>query len=100
VHPRPAARAQRTVAAILVRSIPVDPLPAGFLAESPARRGGIGSATAELFAREGARVVGVDLAEHPVGELALRVDLTDEHAVAALYERVRHELGRVDVLFR
>ena len=61
--------------------------------------GGIGSATAEVFAREGARVVGVDLAEHSVGELALRADLTDEDAVAALYARTRDELGRIDVLF-
>ena len=61
--------------------------------------GGIGSATAEVFAREGARVVGVDLAEHSVGELALRADMTDEDAVAALYARTRDELGRIDVLF-
>jgi NAD(P)-dependent dehydrogenase (short-subunit alcohol dehydrogenase family) len=61
--------------------------------------GGIGSATADLFAREGARVVGVDLVEHSVGELALRADVADEGAVAALYQRVRDELGRIDVLF-
>ena len=51
--------------------------------------GGIGAATAELFEREGARVVGVDLREHSVGELALQADLTDEAAVAALYARRR-----------
>jgi NAD(P)-dependent dehydrogenase (short-subunit alcohol dehydrogenase family) len=61
--------------------------------------GGIGSATAEVFAREGARVVGVDLREHGVGELALQADLTDEGSVEALYARAREELGRVDVLF-
>jgi NAD(P)-dependent dehydrogenase (short-subunit alcohol dehydrogenase family) len=61
--------------------------------------GGIGSATAEVFSREGARVVGVDLAEHSVGELALRADLTDEDSVAELYTRARRELGRIDVLF-
>jgi NAD(P)-dependent dehydrogenase (short-subunit alcohol dehydrogenase family) len=61
--------------------------------------GGIGSATAELFAREGGRVAGVDLAEHSVGELALRADLADEPSVAALYARVRDELGGIDVLF-
>jgi NAD(P)-dependent dehydrogenase (short-subunit alcohol dehydrogenase family) len=61
--------------------------------------GGIGSATAEVFAREGARVVGVDLAEHEAGELALRADLTDEDSVAGLYTRVRSELGHIDVLF-
>jgi NAD(P)-dependent dehydrogenase (short-subunit alcohol dehydrogenase family) len=61
--------------------------------------GGIGLATAERFAAEGARVVGVDLREHSVGELSLQADLTDESAVQALYARVREELGRVDVLF-
>jgi NAD(P)-dependent dehydrogenase (short-subunit alcohol dehydrogenase family) len=61
--------------------------------------GGIGGATAEVFAREGAEVVGVDLREHAVGELSLTADVTDETAVADLYARVRRELGRVDVLF-
>ena len=61
--------------------------------------GGIGSATAEAFTREGARVAGVDLAEHAVGEMALRADLTEEKSVAELYARVRDELGRIDVLF-
>jgi NAD(P)-dependent dehydrogenase (short-subunit alcohol dehydrogenase family) len=61
--------------------------------------GGIGGATAEVFAREGARVVGVDLLEHSVGDLSLQADLTSEPDVAVMYERVRNELGRVDVLF-
>jgi NAD(P)-dependent dehydrogenase (short-subunit alcohol dehydrogenase family) len=61
--------------------------------------GGIGSATASVFAREGARVVGVDLLEHSVGELSLTADVTDETAVSELYARVRAELGRIDVLF-
>lgn len=61
--------------------------------------GGIGGATAEVFAREGARVVGVDVVSHSVGELSLRADLTDESAVRDLYAGVRGELGRVDVLF-
>ncbi len=61
--------------------------------------GGIGSASTEVFAREGARVVGVDLLEHGVGELSLTADVTDETAVAELYARVRRELGRIDVLF-
>jgi NAD(P)-dependent dehydrogenase (short-subunit alcohol dehydrogenase family) len=61
--------------------------------------GGIGSATAEAFAREGARVVGVDLLEHSVGDLALQADVADEESVAAMYRRVRDELGRIDVLF-
>lgn len=61
--------------------------------------GGIGSATASVFEHEGARVVGVDLREHEVGELSLSADLTDEQSVAALYERTKQELGRIDVLF-
>jgi NAD(P)-dependent dehydrogenase (short-subunit alcohol dehydrogenase family) len=61
--------------------------------------GGIGSATAELFAGQGARVVGVDLREHTVGDLHLQADLTNEDAVQALYARAREEMGRIDVLF-
>jgi NAD(P)-dependent dehydrogenase (short-subunit alcohol dehydrogenase family) len=61
--------------------------------------GGIGGATADVFAREGARVVGVDVLSHEVGDLALTADLTEEAAVAELYTRVRSELGRIDVLF-
>jgi NAD(P)-dependent dehydrogenase (short-subunit alcohol dehydrogenase family) len=61
--------------------------------------GGIGTATAEVFAREGAKVVGVDLLEHSIGELALRADVTDEQAVTGAYARVCDELGRIDVLF-
>ncbi len=61
--------------------------------------GGIGTASAELFAREGARVVGVDLRGHSVGALSLQADLTDEAAVESVYARVREELGRIDVLF-
>jgi NAD(P)-dependent dehydrogenase (short-subunit alcohol dehydrogenase family) len=61
--------------------------------------GGIGAATAEAFAREGARVVGVDLHDGSPGELALAVDVTDDDAVREMYARVRDELGGVDVLF-
>jgi NAD(P)-dependent dehydrogenase (short-subunit alcohol dehydrogenase family) len=61
--------------------------------------GGIGGATATVFEREGAVVVGVDVQAHAVGELALIADLTDESAVGDLYAQVRRELGRVDVLF-
>ena len=61
--------------------------------------GGIGAATASVFEREGARVVGVDLFEHDVGELALQADVTDEESVAGLYLRIRDELGQIDVLF-
>jgi NAD(P)-dependent dehydrogenase (short-subunit alcohol dehydrogenase family) len=61
--------------------------------------GGIGGATATLFAREGARVVGVDLAEHSIGELPLQADMADEDAVRTIYTRAREEFGRLDVLF-
>ncbi len=61
--------------------------------------GGIGAASASLFAREGAHVVGVDVREHSAGELSLTADVTDESAVAAVYARARGELGRIDVLF-
>jgi NAD(P)-dependent dehydrogenase (short-subunit alcohol dehydrogenase family) len=61
--------------------------------------GGIGGATAAVFEREGAQVVGVDLLEHSVGVLMLTADLTDESAVSELYARVQQELGRIDVLF-
>jgi NAD(P)-dependent dehydrogenase (short-subunit alcohol dehydrogenase family) len=61
--------------------------------------GGIGAATAEVFSREGAKVVGVDLLEHSVGELALTADVTDEDAVAGMYARAKEEFGAVHVLF-
>jgi NAD(P)-dependent dehydrogenase (short-subunit alcohol dehydrogenase family) len=61
--------------------------------------GGIGAASAEAFAREGARVVGVDLVPDAPGELSLQADVTDDAAVRAMYARVRDQLGRIDVLF-
>ncbi|MEA2256714.1 MAG: hypothetical protein QOG35_2759 [Solirubrobacteraceae bacterium] len=62
-------------------------------------RGGIGGASAEAFAREGATVVGVDLEDGSPGDLALACDVTDEDAVRDLYARVREEYGHIDVLF-
>jgi NAD(P)-dependent dehydrogenase (short-subunit alcohol dehydrogenase family) len=61
--------------------------------------GGIGRATAERFESEGGRVVGVDLLDHGIGELALQLDITSEDAVRDMYARVKSELGRIDVLF-
>ena len=61
--------------------------------------GGIGSAAAEVFSREGAVVVGVDVLEHSVGEMTLRGDLTVESEVASLYDGIYSEFGRIDVLF-
>jgi NAD(P)-dependent dehydrogenase (short-subunit alcohol dehydrogenase family) len=62
-------------------------------------RGGIGAATAELFAREGAIVVGVDLLAGSPGDLSLEVDVTDEQQVSDMYARAREKFGRIDVLF-
>jgi NAD(P)-dependent dehydrogenase (short-subunit alcohol dehydrogenase family) len=60
---------------------------------------GIGATTAELFAAEGARVVGIDVAEGAPGELSFRADVADEEAVKAVYAGVREAFGRIDVLF-
>ena len=62
-------------------------------------RGGIGAASAELFRREGAKVVGVDLLADSPGDLSLEVDVTDEQQVIEMYKTVRAEFGRIDVLF-
>ncbi|HVL94954.1 MAG TPA: 3-oxoacyl-ACP reductase [Solirubrobacteraceae bacterium] len=59
---------------------------------------GIGAATVARMREEGARVAGVDLLPSDA-DLSLEADVTDEPAVADLYERVRAELGRIDVLF-
>ena len=61
--------------------------------------GGVGQATARRLAREGATVVGVDLLEHTVGEIALRADVTDEAQVRDLYADVAAHCGHIDVLF-
>jgi NAD(P)-dependent dehydrogenase (short-subunit alcohol dehydrogenase family) len=60
--------------------------------------GGIGAAAVALFQREGARVVGVDLAANAPGDLSLRVDITQEDQVADMYTRAREAFGRIDVL--
>jgi NAD(P)-dependent dehydrogenase (short-subunit alcohol dehydrogenase family) len=60
---------------------------------------GIGAEAAQMFAAEGARVVGVDVDPGSAGELAVQADVTDEEQVRGMYERVREELGRIDVLF-
>jgi NAD(P)-dependent dehydrogenase (short-subunit alcohol dehydrogenase family) len=62
-------------------------------------RGGIGAVTAELFAREGATVVGADQLPGSPGALSLEVDVTDEQQVIDMYARTREEFGRIDVLF-
>ncbi len=60
---------------------------------------GIGAETARLFGDEGAKVVGVDLAENSVGDLAIAADVTDEKQVKAMYETTQEKFGRIDVLF-
>ena len=66
---------------------------------------GIGAATAERFAAEGARVVvsDMDLAPaesvaRPLGGLAIACDVTDRSSVDGMVSRVVGELGRLDVL--
>jgi len=63
---------------------------------------GIGRATVEAFAREGANVLALDIHEPSLAELARvervrtrRVDVTDQTAIDAL----AGELGSIDVLF-
>jgi NAD(P)-dependent dehydrogenase (short-subunit alcohol dehydrogenase family) len=59
----------------------------------------IGQAVAGRFASEGAVVVGVDQAEHGVGERAIHADLVDESQVEATYEQVVRRFGRLDVIY-
>jgi NAD(P)-dependent dehydrogenase (short-subunit alcohol dehydrogenase family) len=61
--------------------------------------GGIGAETVARFQSEGARVVGVDLAENAPGDLSLQVDVTHEGQVVDMYAHAREAFGRVDVLF-
>jgi NAD(P)-dependent dehydrogenase (short-subunit alcohol dehydrogenase family) len=61
--------------------------------------GGIGAATVEVFQREGATVVGIDLLDGAPGDLALSVDVTEEFAVQQMYAHVAEQYGRIDILF-
>jgi NAD(P)-dependent dehydrogenase (short-subunit alcohol dehydrogenase family) len=61
--------------------------------------GGIGRATAELMAAEGASVVGIDLQPHDVGDAALVADVSDEQQVAEMYREAHARAGGLDVLF-
>ena len=60
---------------------------------------GIGAESARRFSEEGARVVGVDISPDSVGDLTIECDVTIESEVESLYERVRAEMGGIDVLF-
>jgi 3-oxoacyl-[acyl-carrier protein] reductase len=66
---------------------------------------GIGAATAQLFAKEGAKVAVSDLDEGPakeiagpLGGLAIACDVSNRAQVESMVERTVNELGRLDVL--
>lgn len=60
---------------------------------------GIGAESARLFAREGARVIGVDLsAEGAEGDVTIQADVSDSDQVAAAFARIAEEVGQIDVL--
>jgi NAD(P)-dependent dehydrogenase (short-subunit alcohol dehydrogenase family) len=61
--------------------------------------GGIGAESVELFLSEGARVAGVDLLAGAPGDMSLQANVADEESVADMFDHVRVELGRIDVLF-
>lgn len=62
--------------------------------------GGLGAATAALYAERGWHVVAVDLAAPPGGGqiTAVAADVTDSDSLTALADRVRADHGRVDAL--
>jgi NAD(P)-dependent dehydrogenase (short-subunit alcohol dehydrogenase family) len=60
---------------------------------------GIGAESAAVFAEEGAKVVGVDLAENAPGDLSFRADVSVEEDVKRVYDGTREAFGRIDVLF-
>ncbi len=67
---------------------------------------GIGRATAELFANEGATVVVADLADDvgealasQIGGSYVHVDVSDENSVKSLYDVAAARHGGVDILF-
>jgi 3-oxoacyl-[acyl-carrier protein] reductase len=66
---------------------------------------GIGAATAQLMAKQGAKVVVSDLDEAPaaevagpIGGLAIACDVSKRDSVEAMVERAVKELGRLDIL--
>lgn len=61
--------------------------------------GGIGAASIERFAAEGARVIGIDLMPDTGAEVSLQADLTDEQQVIEVLTLARAAFGRIDVLF-
>ena len=78
----------------------------GKVALCTAAGAGIGRATAERFAAEGARVFATDIDERALGELGeterietRRLDVLDGGAVTALVDEITREAGGIDVLF-
>ena len=73
---------------------------AGRVAVVTGAASGIGRATADLLAEEGARVAALDRAvtPAPAGGASWTVDLTDTDAVDAVLGEVREQLGPVDIL--
>lgn len=62
--------------------------------------GSIGKAACEVFAREGATVVGTDLREGDAQvDYFIPCDLTNEEDVSRLYRTVFERSGRIDILF-
>lgn len=59
---------------------------------------GIGAATAESFAAEGARVAAIDVAADAAGEMVVEADVRDERQVIEAFEQIRGRMGRIDVL--
>jgi NAD(P)-dependent dehydrogenase (short-subunit alcohol dehydrogenase family) len=59
---------------------------------------GIGAESARLFEQEGARVVGIDLAEGAEGDMTIQADVSVEEEVAAAFRRIGEEIGQLDVL--
>jgi NAD(P)-dependent dehydrogenase (short-subunit alcohol dehydrogenase family) len=61
--------------------------------------GSIGRASVELFTRQGATVIGIDLLGEADCDLFLPADLSDEEQVARAYADIAARYGRIDVLF-
>lgn len=76
---------------------PSDPAPVAVVTGAG---GGLGAATAELYASRGWTVVAVDLAapEDRAGITGVAADVTDSASLAALAERVAADHGRLDLV--